>query len=143
MRRTNGWKCLIALAVALCFSSVASAQEATLVSVSSNKSPDLRFPSAVLAAAAASDWSATYYGLSRHRLVESNPLIKGLQDRPALMVTTGAAIDIGAVMIWNRYMGKRHPKIAKVALYAASAYRFYLLAHNARIINETAANLSR
>ena len=72
-------------------------------------------------------------------MVEWNPMIKGLQDHPALMVTAGAAIDIGTLMVWNRYMGKRHPKLAKVALYAASAYRFYLFAHNARIINNMSA----
>lgn len=84
-------------------------------------------PTAVFATASAADWTTTY----RSPMKETNPLISKLQGRPALMVATGAGIDVAGTWAWNRYIGRRHRKVAIAGLYAAAAFRVFLAARNA------------
>jgi hypothetical protein len=92
----------------------------------------LRVPTTVFAAAAAADWASTYHALKHYRLRESNPLLKSLDDQPAKLVAIGAAIDVGAVIVWNTGVGRNHPRLAATGLWTMAAYRAYLAIHNLR-----------
>ena len=91
-------------------------------------------PIAAFAAAAAADWATTYYGQSSGRTRETNPLIRRLQSRPAAMIATGAGIDVGMVLA-VRAIGKHHPRMAKIYLYAASGVRVTLAVRNLHAIH--------
>ena len=104
-----------------------SAQEITV-------QPSLKIPTMVFAAAAAGDWASTYHGVSHLQFFEGDPLINRWQNHPALMVAAGTALDVGSVMIWNRYVGRRHPKLAALGLYVAASFRTYLCLKGIRII---------
>ena len=86
----------------------------------------LSLPTVVFAGAAASDWTTTYHGISQGYFEEGNVLIKRWQEHPAVMVAAGAAMDVAGVLVWNRFVGRSHPKIASVGLYAMSGFRIYL-----------------
>ena len=92
-------------------------------------------PTIVFAATAASDWATTYHGISHGYFAEGNSLINRWQDHPAAMVAAGSAMDVASVMVWNRFVGRRHPKIAAVGLYAASAFLAYLTVKGIALIN--------
>lgn len=91
--------------------------------------PSLKVPTFVFAGAAAADWTTTYVSARRGNR-ERNPLLSGLSRHPVALVITGAAIDVGSVWAWNRYVGKRHRKIATIGLYIASGFRVWLAARN-------------
>ncbi len=63
---------------------------------------------------------------------EGNPLLAPLQKEPAAMLAVGVATSVTSVWAWNRLVGRKHPKIAKVGLYAASAAHVFLAANNYR-----------
>jgi hypothetical protein len=63
---------------------------------------------------------------------EVNPILRPLDHEPGAMVAVGALIDAGAVIAWNKTMGKRHPKIATAGLWAMTGFRAYLAIHNIR-----------
>lgn len=91
----------------------------------------LRLPTLVFAAGAAADWSATIAVRHNPYLHESNPLLKGLDaHHQALMVLTGASIDAAGVLAWNRLVGRHHPKLAALGLYAGAAGRIWLAQRN-------------
>jgi hypothetical protein len=117
------------LLVALLVPSVAHADELTR-------------PSVVFLAAAAADGITTYRTLSafqscdRANVVpycggarrERNFLIAPLKS-PGRIVAGGAALDIASLLI-ARKVGKRHPKLVKVLMYSAAAYRGFLASRN-------------
>jgi hypothetical protein len=86
------------------------------------------------ATAATADWITTYQTTGPW-VHESNPTIAWLYDRPAVMVMTGAAIDVAGVWGWNRYVGRHHHKLAIVGLYAASGLRLYFAQQNVRNVH--------
>ena len=96
----------------------------------------LRIPFIVWASGVAADQITTYQFSSQYRdmLREENPLIRPLDHHPALLVTTGAAIDAATAWIAYRLLGPRHPKLLTLALYGAAAYRTYLAAYNIRMM---------
>jgi len=109
-----------------------------LLWASAAQAQSLKIPTMVFAAAATSDWASTYV-VDRGPYVtrtsvttfhEDNPLINGLQSRPATMVAVGAAIDVVGVTLWNHYVGRNHPKLAAVGLYVAAAGRIAMAANN-------------
>jgi len=77
--------------------------------------PDLTLPTAVFAAAATADWATS------HALIGRGGLRDG--DNATRTVSKGIAIDVAGVALWNRYVGRKHPRIAKAGLYIASAVR--------------------
>lgn len=98
---------------------------------------DLRTATTVFAVAAASDWTATYHGISSGAFNEGNPTVAWAQGRPALMVAAGVAEDVALALAWRRLVGRRHPRVAAVGLYAAAGFRVYLAAKGVRYIRES------
>ena len=96
--------------------------------------PSLKVPTIVFATAAAGDWASTYHGVSHLEFAEGNPLINRWQNHPALMVTAGTALDVGSLVLWNRYVGRHHPKLAAVGLYVAAGFRTYLCLKGIKLI---------
>jgi hypothetical protein len=92
----------------------------------------LRTATIAASAAAAADWASTYHALKHYHVRETNPLLSPMDHEPGAMVAVGALIDAGALIAWNKVMGKRHPKIAVAGLWAMTAFRVYLTAHNIR-----------
>jgi len=90
---------------------------------------NLKVPNSVFLGAAAADWVSTYQFLQRGAR-ETNPMLSGLQSQPALMIATGAAIDVASLWAWNRYVGKKHPRLAAVGLYTAAALRVWVASRN-------------
>jgi hypothetical protein len=98
----------------------------------------LRIPAIVWTTAAASDWVSTYQFSSRYGglLREQNPLIRGLDDHPAWLVTAGASVDAASAWVAYQFLGRKHPRLMQVALYGAAAYRTYLTIHNVQMMRE-------
>jgi hypothetical protein len=102
---------------------------------------DLKIPVLAWSAAVAADWTTTYRFTSQYRdvLHETNPLIRGLDTHPAWLVTAGASIDAATVWAAYRFLGRDHPRLMRVALYGAAAYRTYLTVYNVRMMREADA----
>jgi hypothetical protein len=98
----------------------------------SEQRPGLRLPTTLFATAATADWATTYHGIKHYRLRETNPLLRRFEQTPAKMVLIGAAIDAGAVVAWNHYVGRKHPRMAAAGLWTMTAFRAYLAIHNMR-----------
>ena len=89
----------------------------------------LRTATAVFAVAFTADMITTAAFVARGGH-EKNPMLAPLQDEPVLMLTVAAATATAGVWAWNRYVGRKHPKIAKVGLYAAAGVEFFVAARN-------------
>lgn len=101
----------------------------------------LKIPLLVWGSAVAADQATTYAFSSRDGdlLHERNPLIRGLDGHPAWLVAAGASLDAASAWAAYQFLGRRHPRVMKVALYGAAAYRSYLAIYNARMIHDAAA----
>lgn len=101
----------------------------------------LKLPTIVWASAAAADWITTYRFSTGYAdlLHETNPLIRGLDQHPAWLVTAGASIDVATWWAGNRFLGQSHPRWMKAALYGGAAFRVYLAAYNIRMMREAQA----
>ena len=88
------------------------------------------------AASVAADQITTYRFSSQYGdlLHEQNPLIGGLDRHPVLLVAAGTAIDATTGWAAYRLLGRRHPRLAKIAFYGATAYRSYLVAYNVQMM---------
>jgi hypothetical protein len=93
-------------------------------------------PALVWAAAVATDQATTYQFSSHYPniLHEQNPFIQGLDRHPIWLVAAGTAIDATTGWAVYRFLGRQHPRLAKVAFYSAAAYRTYLAIHNVRMM---------
>ena len=132
------------IAIAVCLAALCAHPAAAQVAAEANVEPReerpadaraLKMPVFAWATAVAMDQLTTYEFASRYRDVirEENPLTRGLDRHPALMVAAGAAID--ATTGWLSYrLLRNHPRIAQIAFYSAAAYRTYLAAHNLRLM---------
>lgn len=94
--------------------------------------PSLKAPTLAASIAAAADWATTYHALANFHVREANPLLRHLDDRPAAMISLGAAIDAAAFSGWNLAVGKKHPRLAAAGLWAMTGFRAYLAIHNLR-----------
>jgi hypothetical protein len=92
------------------------------------KSASLKLPTMVFAFAAGADAVTTYRNLSAGGN-ELNYFLKDI-DHTGATIAVSVAADVVGVWAWNRYVGRKHPKLAKVGLYAASALRFFVAARN-------------
>lgn len=90
----------------------------------------LKVPMAFYASAAALDLHSTYNVLQFEKKHEANPLGRWLEDQPVALVAFSAATDATTVYLLHRWVGKRHPRFEKVALYVAGAVRIAAAAHN-------------
>lgn len=95
----------------------------------------LVLPTMVFAAGAAADWTSTFHALD-DGCKEDNILINRFQKRPGVMIATGIGIDVAGAWAWNHYVGRNHPTLAKVGLYAAAAFRAYLAIRNVTAARE-------
>jgi hypothetical protein len=130
---------LLCFALAILAASRVSAQSSANLPqpVVGSTSHGLKIPVLAWAATAAADQITTYQFASEYRdvLRERNPLIRGLDRHPALLVAAGSALD--ATMGWAsyRWLGRDHPRIAKLVFYGAAAYRAYLTGYNMRAMH--------
>ena len=92
----------------------------------------LAIPTIVASSAAAADWATTYYALDNFKVRERNPLLRPFAASPAQLVTVGAAIDAGALTVWNVTVGRRKPRLAAAGLWALTGFRTYLAIQNLR-----------
>jgi hypothetical protein len=125
--RIAGW-----LLLAVLCSMTASAQSSRGAErVAPVGDPLLKIPILVWAAAVAADQTTTYRFSTQYAdmMHEENPLIRGLDRHPALLIAAGTAIDAATGWLSYRLL-HRHPRLAQVAFYGAAAYRGYLAAHN-------------
>lgn len=114
----------VALAGLFCSSTPAAAQS-------------LKLPVIVFAGAVSADWTTTHYFLSNADRAkpgqydqETNRTLSWLNNRPTATVLVGVAQDVAVVWAVNRFVARRHPKIAAVSLYAMSAFRVHLAIDN-------------
>jgi len=91
----------------------------------------LKVPTVVFMTAAAADWATTYRVGSAG--VESNPLLHWTEPNQELLITVAVATDLAGLYAWNRLVGRKHPKIAAVGLYAMSGMRFWLAYRNYKL----------
>jgi hypothetical protein len=114
-----------------------------LASLSNQRRDDLqiRIAAAVWASGVMADQITTYQFSSQYRdlLHETNPLIRGLDRHPTLLVAAGSAIDAATGWVAYRFLAPRHPRIAKVAFYGFAAYRIYLAAYNVQMMHQADA----
>jgi hypothetical protein len=95
--------------------------------------PNLKAPLVIYSSAMAADWGSTVYSLSSNpRAREGNPLVNWMSHEPT-MLAVGAAMDVTALYVGYRLIGKSHPKLAKVLLYSLAAVRGYLVVHNIQV----------
>ena len=90
----------------------------------------LRAATIAAGAAAAADWASTYHALKNYQMREMNPLLRPIDHAPGAMVTVGALIDVGGIAAWNLTVGKKHPKLAAIGLWATTGFRTYLAFRN-------------
>ena len=82
-------------------------------------------------AAAAADLATTYRNLAGpNGGVEYNPMLRFTRNTPVQTVLVGAAYDVAGIWAWNRFVGRRHPKVARAGLYAAAGFRVFLAVSN-------------
>jgi hypothetical protein len=86
--------------------------------------PSLTMPLLTYAGTAAMDYHSTYYFLQFEGMQEANPTIKWLDHRPKTMLTVGAAMETTSIYFLYRWIGRSHPRLARVALYAGSGVHF-------------------
>jgi hypothetical protein len=132
--------CLIASSFATMASAQPESQPVETQRVDSSLQT-LRMPMAIWATAVAADQLTTYRFSSGYRdlLHETNPLVSGLDQHPALLVAAGTAIDAATAWAAYRLLSKRHPRLLKMAFYGAAAYRTYLAAYNVEMMRQARA----
>lgn len=80
----------------------------------------LKLPLVVYASTAALDYHSTHHFLQFKGLQEWNPAINWLDHRPKTMIVVGSAMEVAAAYALYRWIGKSHPKVYRVTLYALS-----------------------
>jgi hypothetical protein len=91
----------------------------------------------VWAASVTADQVTTYRFSTRYRdmIHEENPLIRGLDHRPASLVAAGAAMDAASGWLSYHFL-RRHPRLGQMAFYGAAIYRTYLAVHNVQMMRQ-------
>jgi hypothetical protein len=110
----------------------------SVASIAGPKHDDIqiRIAAAVWASGVLADQITTYQFSSQYRdqLHETNPLIRGLDGHPTLLVAAGSAMDAATGWAAFHFLAPKHPRIAKVAFYGFAAYRIYLAAYNVQMM---------
>lgn len=88
----------------------------------------LKLPTIVFALAAAADIGVTHVGLRTGRQKEVNIFLKHLDSRPVATTVVAVAADVVGVYAWNRFVGRRWPKVARAGLLGSAIFRFVLAA---------------
>ncbi len=89
----------------------------------------------VYAGAMVADRASTLYMLQTHpdTVREGNPLVSWAEDRPVLMVSVGAAMDLTAIWLVHRFVKPHHPTLVRVLAYVLGAVRIGMAVHNVRL----------
>lgn len=95
-----------------------------------NQAPSFKTEITIFSAAAAADWISTAHFMS-YGVPEHFPLHAGWKHNTVAVISVGAAVDVASILIAKK-IGKRHPKLARVAFYSAAAMRFYVAFDNER-----------
>jgi hypothetical protein len=101
----------------------------------------IRIAAAMWASGVFVDQITTYQFSSQYRdqLRETNPLIRGLDRHPTLLVAAGSAMDAATGWAAYHFLAPKHPRIAKMAFYGFAAYRMYLAAYNVQMMRRADA----
>jgi hypothetical protein len=93
----------------------------------------LRLPTAAYFVAAGADVGSQLYS-SHWGGLEADPAIAWLEPAvgTAPMLAIGEAADITAVVLWNRWLGPRHPVLTRVGLYVIAGVRTSIAIGNVR-----------
>jgi hypothetical protein len=95
---------------------------------------NLRRAIAFYAVASAADTATTGYGLyARDGISETGVVYRGLPE-PAV-VPAMVAVDVASIWAVQRFLGKKHPKIATVALYAMGSVRLFAAGRNVAVLH--------
>lgn len=89
----------------------------------------LKWPTIVYEASSVADLGTTYRALT-HGAQEANPLLTWTEHTPAATVAVGAVLAITEAWLIDHYVGKHHPKIAAVLLYAEAGQKTWIAVHN-------------
>jgi hypothetical protein len=101
--------------------------------VAADDPPSLRRAITVYAFAAAADKATTVYGLHVcATCVESNPLYSW-SGNDATTIAVSTAVDIASIWAWQRFVGRKYPRLATIGLYGWSGVRVGLAVHNVRL----------
>jgi hypothetical protein len=96
-------------------------------------SSNLRWPTIVYGAAASADVASSVYAF-HHGAREANPLINWLEPQgTGVMLGVGSVVDAAGVWAAHRYLGRRHAKAVRIALYALAGVRVGIAVHNIRV----------
>ena len=96
----------------------------------------LRLPTIVWAAAVTADHVSTYRNLRTGPTArEHNPLLAWTHHRPVPTVLVGVAYDAASYWAVERFVGRDHRQVMRVALYAAAAFRIGLAVRNTARLN--------
>lgn len=99
--------------------------------------PSLRRAITVYSFAVAADKATTVYGLNtRADGVETNPLYSW-SDNDAITIAVSTAVDIASIWAWQRYVGRKYPKLAKLGFYGWGSVRVGLAIHNLRLVHRS------
>jgi len=89
----------------------------------------LKIPTIVFAGAATADLTTTYLNLSAPG-IEENPALKWTRNDALMTVAAGAVLTSVGVWMWNRCVGRRHPRLARLGLYIGAAIEVGVAARN-------------
>jgi hypothetical protein len=97
------------------------------------QSPASKLAHVVYVAAAGSDVGSQLYS-SHYGGHEANPVVSWMEPRLGIVGTlaVGEAMDAAAVILWNRRIAARHPRITSWGLLAVAGARFYITSSNIR-----------
>jgi hypothetical protein len=110
----------------------AGCQNAAAQEARADVSARLRLPTALYVAAASVDVATTAYCVSAG-CRERNPAVAWMQSTSTVgMLAAGEAADMAGLWAWRKFVGRRHPRITRVGLYAVAAVRLGLAARNMR-----------
>jgi hypothetical protein len=92
----------------------------------------LKLPTAIYLGAASAD-VATTICCQHAGCKEDNPLVSWLKPQgTAVMLVVGEAADLTGLWARNRFVGRKHPRLAKVGLYVVAGVRVAVAARNFR-----------
>lgn len=82
----------------------------------------LKIPLTIYAASAVADFHGTLLTF-QHGGHEVNPMYAWLDRKPVALGAVSALVDVASIWALHRWIGKKHPKIERIALYASAANR--------------------
>lgn len=111
-----------------------------LVSSEPKPAPSLKAATITVAVSVLADIVSTYRFIDAGTATELNPLYKPFREHKWPVVASMAVLGTSSAWAWNKYVGRKHPRLAKVGLYLAAVVNIALATHNTiqhhRVINQ-------